>query len=351
MIVVVNNDSRYNIIKDKDDYYIKNNSLSALEITLKQLYCNDSSRIVKTFNISSQNTVDLNIDYITGNIGIFVNNEDTYNTFIVNHLSTINNIVDLVEEILCGCNCVGCNDCNDDICEQSKKLTQLFTLILSYYIIKNPTYNQYFDIVAKSLKCDIEEDLLCQVNNLVLYGDSDNIFFVKRLVAYFYLMFYIQESLQSTSVEEAMYIKEKFKYDKIKKCINKLGIDPNDIIEEIMSGIEVKYWQYTNTVPDINTVIAAWTPTYLDTLPGIDQRPLEDFEQGVTIPYTNVGRVGFAIYPSQLLNYTILDSLGNDVTDNFDTHYFEDEETVVFVSKLPYSHSNIYFKFKKNIYV
>lgn len=350
MIVEVNSDVRYIVTVNKDNYYIKNNTFTNLEITLKELSCDNPSRNIKTFTLSSGETLNLNINYITGNIGIFVGSEDVYNVYIVNYQQVLSSIIDLVERIICGCNCSNCDDCNGDEHIESKRFLQLFSLILSYYIVRNPIYDKYFKIIADKLKCDIQQDLICQINNLILVGDSDNIFFLKRLVSYFYLVFYIQESFQTTNQEDAEYVREKYNYSKIKPCIKKLGINPDNIIKEVLSGMEVKYWQFTNTVSDINTVISAWTPTYLDTLPGIDSRPLEDFEQGVIIPYTNIGRIGFAISPTQLINFTIVDSLGNDVTDDFDTHYFSDDETVVFVSKVPYSHSNIYFKFKKNVY-
>lgn len=338
----------YSIIKYKDVYTLTNNTLTSLVITIKQLDCGNPIKEVITYTVPGNTSQVLNFKY-DGTFGVYVGNASEPSSVIDIYDNTLCNIIQYTEEILCGCNCAGCDECDDE--SQCSLTLKLLSMIIAYYIATNPRYNTYFNILASNLKCDITSDLLCQINNISVLGKSDSTFFLKRLIAYYYLIFYIEESLQSTDEEEAIYIKEKFNYLTIKPCIKKLGINPDDIVEEILSGMEVQYWQYNNTVSNINTVILAWTPTYLDTIPGIDSRPLEDFEQGVVVPYTNIGRIGFAISPTQLINFSIVDSLGNDVTDDFDNHYFEEDETVVFVSKVPYSHSNIYFKFKKNIYV
>lgn len=338
----------YRILKYKDSYTIKNNTIADLNIVIKLLDCGKATKSFSEFTLNGGGEKILKINY-DGAFGIYVNGSEDVDFIIDIYNDTLDYIVSYTEEFLCGCNCAGCDDCDD---KQSCQLPlSLLTLMFGYYIATNPRYNRYFDIVALHLKCDITSDLLCKITNFSLTGKSDYEFFLKRLIAYFYLVFYIYESLQSVDEEEALYVKEKFNYVTIKPCIKKLGINPDDIVEEILSGMEVQYWQFQNTVSNINTVILAWTPTYLDTLPGIDSRPLEDFEQGVVVPYTNIGRIGFAVSPTQLINFSIVDSLGNDVTDDFDNHYFADEETVVFVSKVPYSISNIYFKFKKNVYV
>lgn len=335
------------VSKYKDEYIIKNKSLLARDFSIEQLNCGQSVKKVKNITLSPGEEESIKFNYDSF-FGIFIDNSDDMEVSFPVYTDTLNIIVHYTEKYLCGCDCAGCEECDDK--EELELPLKTLSLMLSYLMASNPIYTKYFNIVSNILKCDINFDLICQINNLSLKGNSDSKFFIKRLIAYLYLIFYLQESLQAVDKEEAEYIKEKFNYSTIEPCIRKLGINPKDLIEELLSGMEVKYWQYRDLVSNINTVINAWTPNYLNTLPGIDFRPLEDFEQGVTIPYTQIGRIGFAIAPSQLLNFTIYDSLGNDVTDNFDTHYFSDDETVVFISKVPYSHSNIYFKFKKNVY-
>lgn len=350
MIVIINSDIRYTVNKVKGDYFIKNNTLLPLEVSFKRINCNTTLETLKTITLKPNVETNIELFHITGDIGVFVENEDTYNTLIKMYDQYIRVIVNLTDKLLCDCGCDDCDDCDKE-CIKAKQFLQLFSLFSAYFAINNPYYDVYFKIISKHLKCGIGIDLIKQIDSIILKGSVKNEFYLKRLIAYYYLVLYIRESFQSYTKEEAEYIRDKYNYTKLVLCIKKLGINPDEIVEDILSGMNIQYWQYANTVADINTVINAWTPTYLSTIPGIDSKPLEEFEEGVVIPYVNIGRIGFAISPTQLLNFSILDSLGNDVTDDFDNHYFADEETVVFVSKVPYSYSNIYFKFKKNIYV
>lgn len=354
MVVIINSDWRYDVREEEGKYYIKNNypndtSLPFLLISVCYIHCGEKQKEIQSFKLFAEEEIQLDIDHITGDIGIFVGNEDTYNTLIKKYEQYIKVIVNLTKQLLCGDDDCGCNDCDKE-CEEAKKFLSLFSLYTSYFIVNNPQYDIYFQAIATKLKCSFNEDIIHQIDSILLKGSVKNKFYLKKIIAYYYLVLYLQESLQTNSEEEAEYIKKKFLYLEISKCIRKLGINPDDVVEIILDNMKVQYWQFTNTVSDINTVITGWTPTYIDSLVGVDTRPFEDFEQGVIVPYTNVGRVGFAISPSQLKNYTILDSLGNDVTDSFDNYYFPIENVVVFVSKITYTFSNIYFKFKKNVY-
>lgn len=350
MIVIINSDIRYTITKVKEDYFVKNNTLFPLEVTLKRTNCNTTLETLKTITLESNVETNIELFHITGDIGVFVENESTYNTLIKMYNQYIRVIVNLVDKLLCDCGCDDCDDCDKE-CIKAKQFLQLFSLFSAYFVINNPYYDVYFKVVSKHLKCGIGVDLIKQIDSIILKGSVKNEFYLKRLIAYYYLVLYIKESFQSHTKEEAEYIRDKYNYTKLVLCIKKLGINPEEVVEDVLSGMKVQYWQFTDTVSNINTVINNWNPTYIDSLFGVQEKVLEDFEQGVVVSYTNIGRIGFAVSPTQLINFSIVDSLGNDVTDDFDNHYFADEETVVFISKVPYSYSNIYFKFKKNVYI
>lgn len=341
--------SSIHIFKFRNTYVFHNllNSMS-LNIVINEMECGSHLKLFKEFVLSPSENKVIKFHY-DGDFQITrISPDEDYGTFSI-YDKTLSNVIERTKNLLCGCGCTDCEDCDDNSsgCEET---LLLYSLMTSYYASTFPKYKNYLEVIFKSLKCHISSDMLCQIHTEMIQGKSEASLFLKKTVAYYYLAFYLLESFLTSDAEEAYEVNKKFKYSEIIKCIKKLGINPKDIIEELMSGIEVKYWQFTSIVPTMATVVASWTSTYLDTLPGIDVRPLEDFEQGVTVPYTNIGRIGFAIYKTDLLNFTLYDSLGNDVTDNFDVHHFASDETVVFVSKLPYSHSNIYFKFKKNIY-
>lgn len=328
----------------KDVYHL-DVSTYPTDVTIKLMRCGKPVETVETNTISVPGGWYFKFKY-DGQYGIYLN-DSSEPCYIVDYFEdTLKHIALYTELFLCGCNCSNCDDCFEE--SDCDLMIRISTLMMSYYMVTNPKYTTIFNIVSKKLGCDITADLLCQINNMSYGNDSDAKFFIKRLIAFMYLVFYLHESLGSIDMEEAEYVNKKFKAKKILACIKKLGINIEDIIGDITDDLKVYRWQFDETISDINTVISDWSVNYLDL---IANRPLSDYEQGVTAPFTKVGRVCFAIKPSQLVNFSIYDSLGNDVTDEFDIHYFATEETVVFVSKIVYAPSNIFFKFKKNIYV
>jgi hypothetical protein len=108
----------------------------------------------------------------------------------------------------------------------------------------------------------------------------------------------------------------------------------------------VYYWQLDNTEDTITEVIPQLSPAYIAAKSSL---PFATFEAGHIVGYSQVGRICFAVMPTQIQNFTIIDSLNNDVTDEFDVYYDNTMSLALFVSKIPYSFGNIYFKFKKLI--
>lgn len=111
----------------------------------------------------------------------------------------------------------------------------------------------------------------------------------------------------------------------------------------------IYYWQLDNPVDDIDDVIVEYE---LDPdgffLPKPFYTP-EQFSSYIQIDYTSIGRICFGIRVSNNENWTIIDSIGNDVTDSvFNKHYDLESETLLFVSKSFYSSYSIKFKIVKN---
>jgi hypothetical protein len=114
------------------------------------------------------------------------------------------------------------------------------------------------------------------------------------------------------------------------------GVEPNP------NTISVNYWQLENSADGIDEVAPLINQSYLLTKPLLN---LTSFENGVTVEYTEIGRIVFAL--SQVnynLNYKFRDALGNDVTSIFDQIYFPDTFIKLYVSKLVFAPSNIPFK-------
>lgn len=103
----------------------------------------------------------------------------------------------------------------------------------------------------------------------------------------------------------------------------------------------ISYWQensISNTIEDI--------------IPEVDNRVKQDatypaFETGVTINYSNIGRVCFMLNNTLSSDeYSIYDLLDNNVTSSFSRYYDSTDKYILFVSNNIYSYGDILFKIK-----
>lgn len=116
--------------------------------------------------------------------------------------------------------------------------------------------------------------------------------------------------------------------------------DPCNIEE---TEVNIHYWQLDNTVQTITDVIPLVNPAYLEPLP-FDT--FTNFKAGVTIDYTKIARIAFALIETENLDYIIMDQGNVDVTAIFESYYYADTKIKLYVSKNIISHSSIEFKFK-----
>lgn len=340
----------YNYKKYKDVYTVENTGLVPLTYSLKKIECD---------NVTIINEGIINVAYIytlpiTAFDGVYsLTLSDGVETFTLPDILQYNNfllsIIDNVEETLCGCKkCNHCDDCGDsDECYNCKLYLNTLTGVLSFAYLHTPRYNSYLETIATELKCSLSTKVLCMLANNMMTGDEETTQMFKHIIGMHYLAFYLVDLVGATDTDEASYIKLKYKSSKILTCLSKLGINLDETSNIFLSDIQVYYWQINDLFEDINDIIPIFGSTYLNDKNVVD---FQEFEQGKTITYTTVGRVAFAIKETDIQNFLILDSLGNDVTDEFDNHYFNTERTVLFVSKIPYSHSNMFFKFKSITY-
>jgi len=118
------------------------------------------------------------------------------------------------------------------------------------------------------------------------------------------------------------------------------GYNPVGIIP---SGTIIYYWQYTDPstqTSEINNVTQEFLNSQLFNTP-------ENFSNGILIPYTSIGRIGFAVKNSTIEQYSIYDIMEQDITDVvFTKIYNANLNTTIYVSNEHYSHSNILFKIK-----
>ena len=333
--------------KYKDVYIITNTGIDAINYTVTRRECN-SNITVKSGVLLAGEVYILPLHFVDGLYEVVltdtVQSGETIETETISNIlyynSLLSTIIDNIEESICGCKkCKECEECND--CQ-----TYLNTInqVLAFTYVNHPVYNNYLNIIANKLKCNYTELISCMIINKNVLGNEDTKNIFLQIIAMHYLAFYMFDLSQALDASEGEYIKLKYKSAKILKCIKKLGIDVDDILNLFTGSINVFYWQIPDLFQDITNIIPIFNNSYLV---GKTQAPFEEFEQGKTITYSTVGRIAFALQQTDILSFFLSDALGNDITDEFEKEYFPATKTVLYVSKMPYSNSNIFFKFKK----
>lgn len=328
--------------KYKDTYTLENTGLVTLDYTLSYKECS-SVTTVSQGKINVNQTVTLPITYIDGvyNIKISDSVSEEILPDILFYKNLILSIVDNVENVICGCeNCKDCGgNCSDDECN-SLLVTLVSEQALTF--VNNPKYNTYLSIIGDYLKCSISELVLASLTQEMILGKQEVKDLVLQIIGLYYLAFYYTELHEASDDSEVDYVKDKYKFNKIAKCLKKIGINTGDI-EDQLFNYPVFYWQLSDPISDIEDVIPLLTDVYLATKP-TDR--FQVFTQGKIISYSQIGRIVFTIKNADSANFTLNDSLGNDITDQFDTYYDSVNKYALFVSKIPYSYGNVYFKFK-----
>lgn len=190
----------------------------------------------------------------------------------------------------------------------------------------------------------LQEEVANQLTVSALKGEIVvNEYLYKYHLAIYYLAMYFEALLETSTLEQKGEVDTLYKIVHATPCLTNLGININNMSKEFnKTDTRVFYWQTTPT-ETIANVIPLISKEFLLTKPS---NPLLEFTEGRKVPLISVGKLVFAISPIANANFTLYDSLGTDVTDDFDVYYDTITQTAVFVSQLTYSHSEMYFEFK-----
>jgi len=116
------------------------------------------------------------------------------------------------------------------------------------------------------------------------------------------------------------------------------GSDDKDIQIDITT---VYYWQF-DTIDYDPSFIENVSLAFLEQQ---SNQPLTTFQTGFNVPYTEIGRIGFAIRTSQENQYSFYDQFNQNITNIvFDSYYDESLQAMIYVSKIPYTIGSVYFK-------
>jgi hypothetical protein len=326
----------YTYTKYKDVHTLKNDESISMDYEIIKDLC-EASTSIYTGTIQPGSTVTINFA-TDGNYTIDLSTALSTDSFTVETFQNLlTSFIADAEKLLCGCakcdECAECNECQDYL--------GAFMKSQSFNSISYPTYQNYVNLITQNGLCDFTDEVICTIVNEKVFGSASAKEPMLKILSYYYAAFYYKDYGMATDTEEATYITTKYKFGKISKCIKKLGVNLEDITNEASI---VYYWQLTNILDDINDIIPLLNPAFIATKPNL---PFPTFEQGHIVNYTEIGRICFAIAPTQVQNFTVTDSLNNDITDEFDVYYNTPMSLALFVSKIAYSFSNIYFKFKK----
>jgi hypothetical protein len=325
----------------KDQHLLQNNQSINIGYTIFKVTC-DATTTVSTGNIAPGNVVELKFT-VDGqyNIDLYDANETdsfqvkTYNNLLLSFISN-------VEALLCGCS--KCKDCEE--CNECETYLSAFMKAFSFNSFNTPIYDLYVNLIAEDSQCALESEVLCNILHEKVYGNATTKEPILQIIGFYYAAFYFKDFYSAEDSSEQEFITTKYKYDKIAKCMKKLGIDPAQAIQEFESSSTVYYYQLDSLTDTIFTENALLNSMYLSTKPS---SALSVFEEGKIVNYSGVAKIAFVIMPTASQNFVISDSLNNDVTDDFVSLYDVPTNRVIFVSKLPYSNSSIYFKFKKGL--
>lgn len=329
----------YTYTKYKDVHTLKNNESISMDYEIIKDLC-EASTSIYTGTIQPGNTITINFT-TDGNYTIDLSTSLSTDSFKVSYFQNLlKSFITDSEKLLCGCakcdECAECNECQDYLGAYMKAF--------AINAISYPTYQTYVNLITQSSVCDFTDEVICTIINEKVFGSASVKEPMLKILSYYYAAFYYKDYAMAEDTEEASYITTKYKFSKISKCIKKLGVSVTDIIDQLEAGSIVYYWQLNNILDDINDIIPLLNPAFIATKPNL---PFSTFEQGHIVTYTEIGRICFAIAPTQVQNFTVTDSLNNDITDEFDVYYDNTMSLALFVSKIAYSFSNIYFKFKK----
>lgn len=222
----------YTIQRNKNIFTISKTGENPIDITVfKQDSCSNDTFV----EILPLQTTSTSVDIVLSNgDGIYkflissLVEEDikTIEILIPYYDSMLISLIQDIDSLLCGCKCKTCDDCKDT----DKDLSTVLLKLISYYTITNNYYSAFLNVAFNCLKCSIVDANECIIINEKVVGNSDNTILLKKIISLYYLAFYFAEFKSTT---DANYINTKFKYEKIKKCINILGIDIQCILNNI----------------------------------------------------------------------------------------------------------------------
>lgn len=145
--------------------------------------------------------------------------------------------------------------CNDTSCSPAFEINKmgLNALVKFVYLtnLYNPTYNAILGAVFSETKCLISNEAHTLLVDEMLRGFSENTQLNKKLIAHYYLAFYLAEFKDLIDLDAIAATNTKFQINSVFTCISALGIDINSIIQKIkdMATLTITMEPHINLPP------------------------------------------------------------------------------------------------------
>lgn len=202
---------------------LTNNELVSMHYVIKKVDC-DSDQIVKEADIPAGETVVLSFifdgQYLI-ELSTVDNTDLISNIIITKNLKT--SIIELAEKVLCGCS--KCNDCEE--CTNCEDYLDALIKSIALNQMAYPIYNNAIQTLFNLNSCIFSESVLLCLKNQKIYGNAEVKTTLLQIIAYYYIAFYSVD-LDAAAVEDKDYITQLYKFNKISKCVRKLGVLNNN---------------------------------------------------------------------------------------------------------------------------
>lgn len=155
-----------------------------------------------------------------------------YKDFLLySYKSSLYSFISSAKELFSNCNT------ESDNCKDNNSNLVLFK-ILSLYMYNKSNYDFFLDNAYTCIECDLMEGLKSLLIQETIYGNTDLEFNYKKIVGFFYIIFYLAEkSLYPSCIDE---LNEQFDYFNMIVHLRKLGIDIKCIEDNILTHPDYK---------------------------------------------------------------------------------------------------------------
>jgi hypothetical protein len=218
----------YSTNRSGNIFTINNTGLDPLYVTVyKETYCSSDVwvEIFPTQTVTTLLSITLPTNDTTYKIHITDNFSIDDDVLVPVYNALFKAMITDINKVVCGCPCSTCEDCG--ITE--KDYLSTISKILSYNMLIG-LYLQPLLETSNCIKCDIVDTTQCILLNDKITGTSDSKELLKKLIIYYYLVFYYTDLY--TSINPST-ISTLYDYNNIEKCIKKLNIDINCIKDTI----------------------------------------------------------------------------------------------------------------------